>query len=98
MAEDGNLVLDTIDLDDIGASPAVWEKVVRKLRSRLETALDREAAAKPNPGRPTLHRRNRAEYTVNISRLTATTSFESGFARLARSKADGTSDLRRAHC
>ena len=28
----------------------------------LETALDRAAAANPNPGRPLLHRMNRAEY------------------------------------
>ena len=36
--------------------------------SRLETALDRAAAATPNPGRPAaLHRLNRAEY-VNVVR------------------------------
>ena len=29
----------------------------------LETELDRAAAARPNPGRPVLHRLNRAEYT-----------------------------------
>jgi mono/diheme cytochrome c family protein len=32
------------------------------LVSYLETALDREAAARPNPGRPALHRLNRTEY------------------------------------
>jgi catechol 2,3-dioxygenase-like lactoylglutathione lyase family enzyme len=32
------------------------------LISYLETALDREAAARPNPGRPALHRLNRTEY------------------------------------
>ena len=30
--------------------------------AHLETQLDRAAAAKPNPGRPVLHRLNRAEY------------------------------------
>src|ERR1700676_2138427 len=29
----------------------------------LETSLDRAAAAKPNPGRPGIHRMNRAEYS-----------------------------------
>ena len=32
----------------------------------LETSLDRAAAAKPNPGRPAVHRLNRAEYTNAI--------------------------------
>ena len=35
--------------------------------SYLETELDRAFAAKPNPGRPTAHRLNRAEY-VNVIR------------------------------
>ena len=35
--------------------------------SYLETALDRAAAAKPNPGRPAVHRLNRAEY-ANVLR------------------------------
>jgi mono/diheme cytochrome c family protein len=34
--------------------------------SWLETALDRAAAADPNPGRPALHRLNRTEYTNAI--------------------------------
>jgi hypothetical protein len=34
--------------------------------SSLETALDRAAAARPNPGRPPLHRLNRAEYANAI--------------------------------
>src|SRR5437660_1317541 len=32
------------------------------LASYLETSIDKVAAARPNPGRPTLHRLNRAEY------------------------------------
>src|SRR5260370_26065701 len=35
----------------------------------LETALDRTAAAKPNPGRGGIHRLNRAEYTNAIREL-----------------------------
>jgi uncharacterized protein DUF1592/uncharacterized protein DUF1588/uncharacterized protein DUF1587/uncharacterized protein DUF1595/uncharacterized protein DUF1585 len=37
----------------------------------LERELDRSAAAKPNPGRPTIHRLNRAEYTNAIRDLLA---------------------------
>ena len=37
----------------------------------LETALDRAAAANPNPGRPAIHRLNRAEYTNAIRDLLA---------------------------
>ena len=35
----------------------------------LETALDRAAADRPNPGRPTIHRLNRLEYTNAIRDL-----------------------------
>ena len=38
----GELALDTLALDDVGAEAAVWEKVVRKLRT----------GAMPPPGRP----------------------------------------------
>ena len=38
----------------------------------LETALDRAAAAMPNPGRPSAHRLNRAEYTNAVRDLLAT--------------------------
>ena len=41
------------------------------LITRLETELDRSAAAKPNPGRPAVHRLNRAEYTHAIRDLLA---------------------------
>jgi mono/diheme cytochrome c family protein len=37
----------------------------------LETALDRAADAKPNPGRPTVHRLNRLEYTNAVRDLLA---------------------------
>ncbi len=36
--------------------------VATTLAAWLETALDREAAANPNPGAPAIHRLNRAEY------------------------------------
>src|SRR4030095_12502966 len=42
------------------------------LVSYLETSLDAAAAAMPNPGRPALHRLNRAEYAnvIQIGRAT----------------------------
>jgi mono/diheme cytochrome c family protein len=42
-----------------------------KLASWLETNLDRAATAAPNPGRPLLHRLNRAEYANAIRDLLA---------------------------
>ncbi len=39
------------------------------LASFLETALDRASAAKPNPGRATMHRLNRAEYANAVRDL-----------------------------
>jgi hypothetical protein len=87
-----NLLLDQADIENPSAGAEVWEKVVRKLRTRamppagaprpeessydslasyLETALDRAAAARPNPGRPAVHRLNRAEYTNAIHDLLA---------------------------
>ena len=41
------------------------------LAAYLETSLDRAAAASPNPGRPGIHRLNRAEYTNAIRDLLA---------------------------
>ena len=41
------------------------------LIARLEDELDRSAAANPNPGRPSIHRLNRAEYTNAIRDLLA---------------------------
>ena len=86
-----NLLLDKADVEKVSADADIWEKVVRKLRSRamppagaprpdeaaydslaayLETALDRAAAANPNPGRPVaFHRLNRAEYTNAVHDL-----------------------------
>jgi mono/diheme cytochrome c family protein len=88
-----DLALDTLDLDHVGESPEVWEKVVRKLRAGvmppvgrprpdqpsydglatwLEAALDRAAAASPDPGRTEpFHRLNRAEYQNAIRDLLA---------------------------
>jgi hypothetical protein len=81
-----------MDVGNVSASAAVWEKVVRKLRTAamppagaprpdaatydsfatyLETELDRSAAANPNPGRPAVHRLNRAEYSNAIRDLLA---------------------------
>jgi Protein of unknown function (DUF1592)/Protein of unknown function (DUF1588)/Protein of unknown function (DUF1587)/Protein of unknown function (DUF1595)/Protein of unknown function (DUF1585) len=79
----GNVNLETLDLSNLNANGATWEKVLRKLRGRempppgalrpdeatyktLVTAItgerDRLADVRPTPGRPTLHRLNRAEY------------------------------------
>jgi len=86
------LVLSAADVDDPVAGAEVWEKVIRKLRTRgmppagmprpaepeydsfanyLETAIDQAAAAHPNPGRPLVHRLNRAEYTNAVRDLLA---------------------------
>ncbi len=86
----GGLVLDQLDVEQVGRDPHAWEKVVRKLRtgmmppsgaprpdratldrvtSQLEDALDRHAAASPNPGAPVLHRLNRAEYANAVRSL-----------------------------
>jgi mono/diheme cytochrome c family protein len=86
------LALDTLDPTNVVAHAEVWEKVVRKLRTRvmppagvrrpdeavyrravddLESALDRQAAARPNPGSPVVHRLNRAEYGNAIRDLLA---------------------------
>ncbi len=86
----GNLALDDVDVEHVGADAEVWEKVLQKLRTQamppprrprpdpetygafatwLETALDRAAAAEPNPGRPTIHRLNRLEYTNAVRDL-----------------------------
>ena len=87
------LMLDTLDVGNVGVAAATWEKVVRQLRSRamppagrprpdeatydaaasrLETDLDRLAAARPNPGRlPPFHRLTRTEYSNAIRDLLA---------------------------
>src|SRR5262245_13957255 len=77
------LLLDKADIDRPADNSAIWEKVIRKLRTRempparmprpddatydslanyLESALDRAAAARPNPGRATVYRLNRSQY------------------------------------
>ena len=78
------IALDSLDLSQVGANAATWEKVVVKMRaglmppagsprpdkathdgfaSWLESELDRNGAAHPNPGRTEpFHRLNRAEY------------------------------------
>ena len=88
-----DLFLDKLDVTNVPSGAAIWEKVVRKLRtgampppgrprpdratyvalsSWLESAIDREAAARTNPGRTeTIHRLNRAEYHNAIRDLLA---------------------------
>ena len=84
------LLLDNADVDHPAVNPAIWEKVIRKLRTRemppprmprpdagtydalasyLENALDQAAQERPNPGRPSVHRLNRAQYGNAISDL-----------------------------
>src|SRR5262245_45652560 len=92
-AKTAGLMLDTVDVDAVGANAEIWEKVVRKLHTgsmppaamprpdkatyqgfitSLENALDKSAAASPNPGRPTaVHRLNRVEYANAIRDLLA---------------------------
>ncbi len=86
------LNLEALDLANLTENGAIWEKVLRKLRSRemppaevprpdaatynalveaIESERDRLAEIKPNPGRPTLHRLNRAEYANAIRDLLA---------------------------
>jgi hypothetical protein len=86
------LTLDTLPVDSIASHPETWEKVVKKLQTRvmppqgarrpgeaaydsliawLTAELDRESAAHPVPGRPMLHRLNRAEYANAVRDLLA---------------------------
>ena len=88
----GGLMLDKMDVGQVGVHADTWEKVVRKLRSgqmppegrprpdpqtirafatALEVALDRVAAAHPDPGRVAVRRLNRTEYVSVIHDLLA---------------------------
>jgi mono/diheme cytochrome c family protein len=51
--------------------PRPDEAAYRSIVEYLETELDTAAAANPNPGRPTVHRLNRAEYVNAIRDLLA---------------------------
>jgi hypothetical protein len=44
-------------------------QTVKAFAASLESALDQSAAAKPNPGRPALHRLNRTEYANSVRDL-----------------------------
>ncbi len=59
-----------------GAMPPVGlprpdDQTLNGFATWLETALDKEAAAAPDPGRPAVHRLNRSEYTNAIRDLLA---------------------------
>jgi hypothetical protein len=51
--------------------PRPDKETYRAVTAALETALDREGAANPNPGRTTIHRLNRTEYANAIRDLLA---------------------------
>jgi mono/diheme cytochrome c family protein len=51
--------------------PAKMPRPTPDASASLEEALDRAAAAKPNPGRPAVHRLNRAEYSNAVRDLLA---------------------------
>ena len=51
--------------------PRPSAETYREFAGWLETELDRAAATRPNPGRPTAHRLNRAEYTNAVRDLLA---------------------------
>jgi hypothetical protein len=53
------------------AAPQPDPAIRAELISWLTTTLDRAAAEKPNPGRPVLHRLNRAEYANAVRDLLA---------------------------
>jgi len=88
----GGVVLSNIDLTAVAHDAAMWEKVVKKVRTGamppagmprpepaaqtalvgyLESTLDRDAMANPNPGRAAPHRLNRTEYANAVRDLLA---------------------------
>ncbi|MDE3196012.1 MAG: DUF1592 domain-containing protein [Acidobacteriota bacterium] len=54
-----------------GGLPHPTDTARKAFTDYLETELDRAAAAHPNPGRPTIHRLNRAEYSNAIRDMLA---------------------------
>ena len=50
-------------------APRPDQTTYRSLRAAIETAIDQEAQLSPNPGRPLIHRLNRAEYTNAVRDL-----------------------------
>jgi mono/diheme cytochrome c family protein len=89
-ARTADLSLENLDITHPENNPAIWEKVLHKLRTRempppraprpdnaaydglvtyVETALDREAEARPNPGRPGAYRLNRSQYANAVRDL-----------------------------
>jgi mono/diheme cytochrome c family protein len=54
--------------------PRPDDKVLESFAGYLETALDRAAAASPDPGRPAVHRLNRTEYANAVRDLLAVDS------------------------
>src|ERR1700722_13539767 len=51
--------------------PKPGKASVDEFATLIETSIDRAAAIKPDPGRPALHRLNRAEYANSIRDLLA---------------------------
>lgn len=49
--------------------PRPKPEVVKAFAASMESALDKAAAANPNPGRPALHRLNRTEYANSVRDL-----------------------------
>jgi hypothetical protein len=52
-------------------APRPERAVLDSLAANFENAIDRAAAQNPNPGRPSLHRMNRSEYTRTVRDLLA---------------------------
>ena len=110
----GGVTLSALNLEHIGQSADLGEKVIHMLRTgmmpppgmprpavpaakamaaSLETAIDQAAAARPNPGRPALHRLNRTEYAnavrdllgvqIDVSAVLPTDDMSHGFDNMA---------------
>ena len=62
-------------------SPRPARTQLDEFAGRLETALDREAGAHPNPGSVALHRLNRTEYANAVRDLLASISMPARFCR-----------------